>query len=733
MSQPNVKRSTQLICMALSLPLSTLVYAQSPTPLQTVSVIAGVTEQDTLDAANTITVMDQNEIEKTQAGDIQDLFRYQPGISVKSQPMRAGAALGSTGRGGNEGINIRGLEGNQVMIVSDGVRIPASFSFGPMVTGRGDYLEPEGYKRVEILRGPSSSLYGSEGLAGAVSFTTKDPDDLLTLGKPTQAAIRTGYSSADNGWFMTPSVAIKGEKVSAMLLYTKRDYGETQTQGTRSGEGALRTRANPQNNGSDYVLAKVVYDLNDQHQLKLSGEKLDRTLRTDVLSGRGRTTMGAMMWWDTTDLQAKDQIQRDLIKADYRYQNADNPLMQYAKVSLYHQEAKNTQYTDERRNGSMPSLSDRTRNNRYQERILGLGSVFESQFGETLQHRLNYGVDYSTNRIKELRDGTPRGTAFPVKDFPDSDYNQLGAFIQDEIVIGQFSIIPGLRYDSYELNAISKNDPLYPGLTPSKLSDSAVSAKLGFVFKQHDLLNYFAQYSEGFRAPTPSDVNSGFTNLNGMQPYQTISNPNLKPETSQLYEIGLRGRNNQLSYQLSLFHTDYKNFIENTVVRGSGTVADPLTYQSVNRSKAEVKGVEASAKWHVNSTWSVSAGYNYNEGKVVQGNGQKTDLRTIDPAKLIAGVRFDQTHYGLELIATHVERKTNPTPTNWSPGGYTNLDLLADFHISKHWQIQAGVYNLTDAKYVHWADVRDLAQNSQVKDAYTQPGRNLKLNVNYQF
>ena len=73
-------------------------------------------------------------------------------MSVRAAPARFTAAGSATGRAGNEGINIRGLEGNQVMILVDGVRIPNSFSFGSFATGRGDFLNVVGVKAVEVLR-----------------------------------------------------------------------------------------------------------------------------------------------------------------------------------------------------------------------------------------------------------------------------------------------------------------------------------------------------------------------------------------------------------------------------------------------------------------------------------------------------------------------------------------------------------------------------------------------------
>ncbi|MGQ2932221.1 MAG: TonB-dependent receptor plug domain-containing protein, partial [Sphingopyxis sp.] len=92
--------------------------------------------------------------------DIKDLVRFEPGVSVRRQPARFGAALGSTGRAGNEDFTIRGIGGNRVLIQVDGVRVPMGFSFGAQSVGRGDSVDIGLVKSVEILRGPASALYG---------------------------------------------------------------------------------------------------------------------------------------------------------------------------------------------------------------------------------------------------------------------------------------------------------------------------------------------------------------------------------------------------------------------------------------------------------------------------------------------------------------------------------------------------------------------------------------------
>src|SRR6186713_2023414 len=156
------------------------------------------TEVDAVPA--TVSVISAATIEEQLAQNIKDLIRYEAGVSVRAAPARFTAALASTGRDGNSGFNIRGLEGNRVLIQVDGVRMPEAFSFGAQSVGRGDYVDLDILKSVEIVRGPASALYGSDGLAGSVSFITKDPRDVLTDGHNIALTGRAAYASADEAY-----------------------------------------------------------------------------------------------------------------------------------------------------------------------------------------------------------------------------------------------------------------------------------------------------------------------------------------------------------------------------------------------------------------------------------------------------------------------------------------------------------------------------------------------------
>ena len=157
--------------------------AEAATRLPALTNTATRTERRVDEVPATVTVVPARDIETSGARDIKDLLRNQVDLSVRAAPGRFGAAQGATGRAGNEGINIRGLEGNQVLMLVDGIRGPGSFSFSAFATGRADYLALDATQAAEVLRGPASTSFGSDGLAGAISLRTLDPADVLQHGR----------------------------------------------------------------------------------------------------------------------------------------------------------------------------------------------------------------------------------------------------------------------------------------------------------------------------------------------------------------------------------------------------------------------------------------------------------------------------------------------------------------------------------------------------------------------
>ena len=697
------------------------------------TVLGSRTETPASEVPATVSVITAEELEDRLAADIRDIVKLEPGVSVRSSPTRFGAALGTTGRDGNAAFNIRGLEGNRVLIQLDGVRVPDGFTFGAQSVGRGDYADLDLMKSVEILRGPASALYGSDGLAGAVSFTTKDPSDFLRGdGDVLGGRVRSFYGSADDSVGATVVGAGRQGRVSGMIAYTYRDGHEQETRGSNDAADTDRTTANPQDILTRSVLGKLVFDVSEDNRVRLTAEHYQRDIKTDVLSGIAKPPRAATA---VVRLKASDDIERDRVMLDQRVTFADGPVDRLIWAA-YWQDSKTVEFTAEDRF----TAADRTRLNTFDNRVYGLSAQLESAFGLAgAAHRLIYGFDASRTRQSGLRDGTvpPTGEAFPMRAFPTTDYTLIGAFVQDEIELldGRLSLYPALRFDHYELEP--EADPLLGAFTPSTSDDSRLSPKLGIVFRLAEQARLFFNYAQGFKAPSPAQVNNAFSNP--IQNYRSIPNPDLKSETSEAFEGGARWVTPVWSAEITAFSGEYRNFIEQALVGGAFTPTNPGVFQFINLAKVKIHGIEGRARIRLDNGLGVFLGASYARGNSYA--PAKAPLDSVDPIKVTAGVSWREVdgRYGGEITVVRSERKDASrvaqacTPTCWRPNASTVVDVTAFWRVADAVTVRGGVFNISDEKYAYWNDVRGLSSTAASRDAYTQPGRNVSLSLTYDF
>lgn len=692
----------------------------------------------------TVTIKTDEQMADEMVSDIKDLVRFEPGISVRQSPSRFGAALGATGRDGASSFNIRGLDGNRVLIQVDGVRVPDGFEFGAQAAGRGGYVDLGLVKSVEILRGPASALYGSDGLAGAVSFTTSDPADLLKEGQSFGGRVRAGYDSADEEFSETAILAARGGSLSGMIAYTRRDGHELDNKGTNDAPNATRTAPNPQDTQSDALLGKLVLETGPSSRLRLTGEWQKSTVDTNVLSGRAAVVSAAT---SVIDLAAHDSTERKRAALDWRYEGEGG--IEFIQLSAYWQDGKNSQFTAEDRNTAL----DRTRLNIFENRVIGGAADFRAKL-ETgaIRHEIAWGVDASITRQKGLRGGTvpTPPDVFPTRAFPVTDFTLAGGYVSDRIDIadGRFSLYPSLRFDHFKLDP--KADPLLPNFAAAKQDGSRLSPRIGAVAKLGAGFSLFANYAHGFKAPAASQVNQFFENPTSAQgAYRTLPNPDLKPETSKSIEAGLRIATDHVFASVTGFSGRYRNFISQEQIRGVGTVADPIIFQYVNLARVEIKGLEGKLDLRAESGLSAQLAVSYAKGTTIRG-GTRTPLASIDPLKLVAGVgwRDRNDRFGGQLILTHsAQKELSRAATNaYRPESFTILDATLFVKPTDALTLRAGIFNLLDKKYAWWSDVRGVslvaASPATVPptmvapasaDAYTQPGRNASVSLSYRF
>jgi hemoglobin/transferrin/lactoferrin receptor protein len=715
--------------------------------LQQVTVTGTRTERTLADSPASITVIDRERLRRELLQNIQDLVRYEPGVSVRRSV-----------RYGLQDFNIRGLDANRVLIQVDGIRQPERFSFGPFTIGR-DTFELETLKTVEIIRGPASTLYGSDALGGVVTYTTLDPADLLGE-RDSHVGLSSQYDSKNQGYVNTLSLAGRQDNLEALLIYTRRDAREPDIQADPSFKDRQTVEG-------DNVLAKLVYRFSPFDSLTLTAEYFNN--RTTTTFSPRNLDPGIRFFRETIETE------RSRLSLEYRYANPDTPAFELATVQIYYQPARTQEPSVEERTLTVQGRPVPVRRDTFNElvsNILGASVQAQSRFQTgDLSHRLVYGMEISTTRNERPRNrfqtnlltgavtqNIPPDT-FPTKDFPDSDTVRFGLYLQDEIDFGggNFTLIPGIRYDTYRLTPSPDEAFLKSGAEAASLFADAISPKVGLVWRINPNLTFTAQYNTGFRAPQYNEINSGFTNL--VSPffrYRTLSNPNLRPETSQGFEVGLRGIYPQASFSLAAYYNTYNDFIEAFREVGSepsppgppgSPPPPPVTlFQSQNVSRARIYGVEATGQyffspdltgWSLNGSFAWAVGDNLTENK---------PLLSIEPLTAVLGLHYDDPSqiWGARLVATLVadprdpqREVVQPNPNAppqipFVPKGYTVVDLLGYYNLDDNWQLNFGVFNLFDEKYFLYSETRSLFVGPEV-ERRAQPGRHAALSFSTRF
>ena len=715
--------------------------------LQQVTVTGTRTERTLADSPASITVIDRERLRRELVQNIQDLVRYEPGVSVRRSV-----------RYGLQDFNIRGLDANRVLIQVDGIRQPERFSFGPFTIGR-DTFELETLKTVEIIRGPASTLYGSDALGGVVTYTTLDPADLLGE-RDSHVGLSSQYDSKNQGYVNTLSLAGRQDNLEALLIYTRRDAREPDIQADPSFKDRQTVEG-------DNVLAKLVYRFSPFDSLTLTAEYFHN--RTTTTFSPRNLDPGIRFFRESIETE------RSRLSLEYRYANPDTPAFELATVQIYYQPARTQEPSVEERTLTVQGRPVPVRRDTFNElvsNILGASVQAQSRFQTgDISHRLVYGMEISTTRNERPRNrfqtnlltgavtqNIPPDT-FPTKDFPDSDTVRFGLYLQDEIDFGggNFTLIPGIRYDTYRLTPSPDEAFLKSGAEAASLFADAISPKVGLVWRINPNLTFTAQYNTGFRAPQYNEINSGFTNL--VSPffrYRTLSNPNLRPETSQGFEVGLRGIYPQASFSLAAYYNTYNDFIEAFREVGSepsppgppgSPPPPPVTlFQSQNVSRARIYGVEATGQyffspdltgWSLNGSFAWAVGDNLTENK---------PLLSIEPLTAVLGLHYDDPSqiWGARLVATLVadprdpqREVVQPNPNAppqipFVPKGYTVVDLLGYYNLDDNWQLNFGVFNLFDEKYFLYSETRSLFVGPEV-ERRAQPGRHAALSFSTRF
>lgn len=733
--------------------------AGSAITLQQMTISATRQEQAVDSVPSTVTVHEREELDRQNVNTIRELVRYEPGVSVG----------GAGARSGNSGYNIRGIDGDRILTQVDGVEVPDNFFNGPYAKTRRNYVDPEIVKRVEIIRGPASALYGSSAIGGAVSYFTLDPDDIIKPGQDVGARLKTGYSSADESWLTSGTVAGRVQDFDGLLHLSQRNGHEMESHNGNNATGLARTGANPEDVRTTNVLAKLGWNYGEDNRLGLTYEKYkdDRDInQKSAVGGIFLEGQGTNMY---RDRRGNDTITRERFGLENKF-SLDSPIADHIKTSLNYQIAKTDQATSEIYQAGRRVL--RTRDTLYEEKQWVFDAQLDKAFviGDT-DHLLTYGTTIKQQKVTGSREGaatclavgagctaigapspTPADSVKKASDFPDPTINSYALFAQDQISWNDWTFLPSLRYDYIQLKPklteafLNTTDPdrKYPHDDSNK-TWHRFSPKLGVTYALTEQYTWFGQYAEGFRTPSAKALYGRFENLE--ENYVVEPNSNLKPETSKSYETGIRGNFDSGNFDVAVFYNKYRDFIDedNAALSPTGTI-----FQPGNIKRATIKGMEVKGRLNLDA-FGAPQGL-YSKGAIAYAHGRNDEtgqpLNSVNPLKGVFGLGYDQDTYGALVSWTLVKKQNRVdsatffTPTGikangpFKTPGFGIVDLTGFYKVTDELTVNGGLYNLTDKKYWNWDDVRSYdgvgeagVTSPASLDRLTQPGRNFAINL----
>ena len=717
------------------------------------------------DVPNVITSYDYDDLNEISPLDWRDLFKYDASISSQDFNRSDGQRTYVTGDKGN--INIRGLEGNRVLTLIDGIPIPR-FSYGRQGTfaaSRLNYFDFNNLGGVEVLKGPGSSLYGSDAMAGVVSLRGLNPDDILDDNQTSTFEISSPYNSQNSAYQPSLKYAFKDNDIAGIFSISNGSYSElnrkTDSKYINDVDGDIES----------YYVKLIKTNGNTDYNITFENIQKDAT------------TLGSSYYKTEESLDSQKDVResvRNRVSLGFNYKSDQDKFIDQFSGQVYSNVMENK--------SNYETVSSGTKSNTkgdLDQEMVGGNLQFVNNFKtKNTNQKLTYGFEINHNDAQRTRDTFSDDTfTGSYKSNPDSDILKMGFYVQDEIKFKNWELIPGIRYDANNIDAY-EDDKWYDSATisfgsfadpkaagkPISKDFSHISPSIAAIYKFNKNLNFYSKYSMGYRAPSWEDLNSSFINLNPGFSYSTVGNPNLKKETSNNYELGLKGRTNKADFGIATFYNKYNNFLDKgrringetitySVIGGDLSFfggpkidTEAQVYRTMNVKEVSIYGIEANYKYHFaerNKGLSFSASTAFVEGR---NEDDDENLDSVNPFKAVTNFNylFPNNKFSLSLTNTYVG-VPNPsasyfTPTTSSgaslaeyayiPDSYLTTDLTLKYKSSERFIADLGIYNLFDTTYYQWSDIRAngfSGSDDKAYQRYAQPGISIKAGFKWRF
>ena len=724
-------KNFQLVLLVAFLTVPNTFFTDEVDDAEEVIVIASRIPTLASDVIGSVESISSAELEAQMVNGLEQVVRYMPGVSAHNESQY--------GRSLTEDVHVRGIHGGAIFLI-DGIRISDSY------TGYGrDTVDVDLLKKVEIMKGPSSVEYGSDGLAGTIAYFTKDPEDLVKDGR--YMSITTGYIEKNKQEKVNLLAAYDKGSTSGLIQLVDRSLEETKLHEDFS------LKANPMEGDQQSIFGKLNIELPNESKLTVVADLQEWQSKWVINSEKG------FIYFPTprsiSSSSGDDEGSRERFSISLNLSNT-NALYDSAEVSYYTQETEQSQITVQNQVsffGGMqapPTPTMRIRDFDFNQSIDGFSFEAYKSSGD---YQMIYGLDIEDtetdrprmlteiNLITGMATNIVDGETYPNKTFPDSETKRKAVFFNNRFGLSDSSVLTiGFRYDDYELNTspdLLLSNANILNYQISNTEDSAFTFKLGYLQDLSENLTGFVQYAEGFKAPNYETSNTVFTNY--LYFYTVTPNPNLSSEESDTIEIGLRGSGENDSWELAMYRSEVEGFIHPEAVgfsRGLGI------YQYQNAENVEIQGIEFDYERSLTEQLSFNLAAAISSGDLFEDN-EKHSLPEIDPRELILGLNWiPSDKFSLQAMLTISGKSednleevclNNDCWPRVQTSGYSLMDLFASYIPNENLEFRVAVENVTDKKYLRWASVSELPENDEELDLYGQNGRSISASFKYIF
>lgn len=637
--------------------------------------------ESAFDSPRAIDVVTQRRLREQAASTTPEALDETPGVTMQRTNSAGGAPI------------IRGLIGQQVLLLVDGVRLNNALTrFGPNQLL--NTVDPFQLARIEVLRGGGSMQHGSDALGGVINLVTRQPLLDPQRGWDARGAALLRFESASRAVVTHAEAEGQLGGVGVRLGGSWRRFGEL-----RGGRDTGRQRFTAYGEGA--VEAAAAWSLGSAGLLRASyaGVRQHDAPRTDRATPR--------------DFQLFEDQLRDLVALRYEGRFA-TPLLAEAQASLSYQSQR------ERR---ARFRLDRDRIEREHDRVGSLGGVVALR-SEAPRGSLHYGGEVYYDRVASsaVYEGLASGALTPQARgrYPDgSSYTQGGLYFFHRLPLNdRLQLDVGARAGAWAVD-IARDPALGQALDLSRLT--AVGSGQAR-YRLFEGLNLVASLSQGYRAPNIDDYTAEGCSGQGFD----TANAELGPERSLTAEGGLKldlyGRLLGSAFYAYTYLDDVivRRTVEDAAAQACGTAADgsPLLVPVTRRENADrgrVHAFEAQLQLAVRPNWWLDGWVAWTHGSVDRPNAAAEPMSRIPP--LTGRVALRHQPHGGRLFAELALRWAGPqrringadrADLRICPGGaagcrgtegYAVVDLRGGYALSPALRLSLALENLSDVSY----------------------------------